>query len=206
MYVAGDSSAEGVGYELQRLGARDGLITALLDFKISSGLANPGYVNWPDRLKQAMSSQPSPEAVVIFLGGNDNLSMRTPQGAVQPGQPAWRAEYARRAGEVMDIAGREGARVYWVGMPVVRDSDRNDSVAAINAALVEAAERPWVRYVDVAPLFGDVDGDYDVYRPDADGEPTKVRQDDGIHLTRTGSNWVAAAVYDLILRDIHAAP
>jgi hypothetical protein len=202
VYVAGDSAAEPLGYEVQRLSAADGLITAVVDFKVSSGLANPGYFNWPARLEQAMAARPAPEVVVLFLGGNDHLQMRGQQGTVQPGQPGWIAEYTRRAGEMMDIAGRGGARVYWVGMPVVRDPARNSSVAAVNAAFVAAAaERPWVRYLDIAPLFGDVDGGYSAYRPDAEGEQTRVRQDDGIHLAQAGSQWVATLLFERIMQD-----
>jgi hypothetical protein len=58
----------------------------------------------------------------------------------------------------------------------------------------------------VAPLFGDVERDYSAYRPDGDGEPTKVRQDDGIHLTNTGSGWVAALLYDAIAQDFAVEP
>jgi hypothetical protein len=202
VYVAGDSAAEPLGYELQRLSAGDGRISAVVDFKVSSGLANPRYFDWPARLGQAMATRPAPDVVVLFLGGNDHLQMSAPHGAVQPGQPAWAEEYKRRAGEMMDVAGRAGAQVYWVGMPAVRDRARNSSVAAINAALVAAAaERPWVHYLDVAPLFGDVEEDYSAYRPDGAGEATKVRQDDGIHLTNTGSNWAAALLYAALSRD-----
>lgn len=206
VYVAGDSAAEPLGYEFQRLSAGDGRIAAVVDFKVSSGLANPAYFDWPARLGQAMATRPAPEAVVLFVGGNDHLQMRGPRGIVQPGQPDWVAEYARRAGEMMDIAGRSGAQVYWVGMPVVRDGARNVSVGAINAAVVAAAaERPWVHYLDVAPIFGDVDREYSAYRPDQDGELTKVRQDDGVHLTNTGSNWVAALLYEEIAQDFSVA-
>jgi hypothetical protein len=207
VYVAGDSAAEPLGYELQRLSAGDGWMTAVVDFKVSSGLANPGYFNWPARLGQALATRPAPEAVVLFLGGNDHLLMRTAAGTVQPGQSGWAEEYARRAGELMDLAGRAGARVYWVGMPVVHDRARNGSVAAINAALVAAAAgRPWVRYLDVAPLFGDVGRDYSAYRLGPSGEPTKVRQDDGVHLARAGSIWVAELLYDRITQDFVATP
>jgi hypothetical protein len=207
VYVAGDSAAEPLGYEFQRLSAGHGRISTVVDFKVSSGLANPAYFDWPARLGQAMATRPVPEAVVLFLGGNDHLPMRGSRGMVQPGRPEWVAEYTRRAGEMMDLAGRTGAQVYWVGMPVVRDDGRNGSVAAINKALVAAAaERPWVHYLDVAPLFGDVDRDYSAYRPDGDGEPTKVRQDDGIHLTNTGSGWVAALLYDAIAQDFAVEP
>jgi hypothetical protein len=207
VYVAGDSAAEPLGYEIQRLSAREGQIAAIVDFKVSSGLANPSYFDWPARLERAVAARPPPEVVVLFLGGNDHLQMRGPKGMVQPEQPAWVEEYMRRAGEMMDLAGRAGAQVYWVGMPVVRDRGRNGSVAAINAALVAAAaERPWVHVLDVAPLFGDVERDYSAFRPDKTGELTKVRQDDGIHLTNTGSGWLAALVYGEIARDLNLSP
>ncbi|MGD9894759.1 MAG: DUF459 domain-containing protein, partial [Dehalococcoidia bacterium] len=207
VYVAGDSAAEPLGYEIQRLSTEDGRIAAVVDFRVSSGLANPGYFDWPARLRQAMATRPAPEVVVLFLGGNDNLQMRGARGTVHPGRSGWVEEYTRRAGEMMDLAGHVGAEVYWVGMPVVRDGAQNASVAGINAALVAAAaERPWVHYLDVAPLIGEVEEDYSAFRPDSIGELTKVRQDDGIHLTNTGSSWLAAIVYEAIARDFSITP
>ncbi|MDQ3702863.1 MAG: DUF459 domain-containing protein [Chloroflexota bacterium] len=207
VYVAGDSFAEWLGYDLARFGAASRLLTTQLDFRLSSGLAHPARYNWPRRLAEMMAGSPPPEAVVLFLGANDYDHMYTPAGVVLMQTPAWQAEYARRAAEVMDIVGGGGARLYWVGVPVLRDGRRNATALAGNAAAAEAATtRPWVRYVDIWPLFADPGGRFTAFRPGPLGELTRVRQDDGIHLTRTATTWVASQVHEELKRDWSLAP
>jgi hypothetical protein len=73
---------------------------------------------------------------------------------------------------------------------------------AINAAIAgEAAARPWVRFIDIAPMFADEQGGYTAFRPDKSGEMVRVRQEDGTHLTRVATNWVAERVYGEMKKD-----
>jgi hypothetical protein len=199
VHVAGDSFAEWLGYEMARYGATTHLLTSQLDFHLSSGLLTPARLNWPVRLSQTMAGSPPPEVVVLFLGANDFDNIRLEGQTLSMQTPAWQAEYSRRAGELMDEVGEGGASLYWVGMPVVRDARRNATVADANAAVTEAAAtRPWVHFVDIWTLFADPQGRFATFRPGPGGEVTRVRQDDGIHLTRPATNWVAALVYEAI--------
>lgn len=204
VYVAGDSFATWMGYDFADYAKRDHLITSLLDFKISSGLARPDYFDWPARLTQEMAGNPPPEAVVWFAGANDYVDMRTDAGSLTRGTPAWLAEYRKRAAEVMDIVGRGGAQMYWVGQPIMRDASRAKIAADINAIVqAEAASRPWVHYIDTWTMFTDSNGNYTAYVPNASGELVQVRQSEGIHLTRTATTWVSERVYAAIRRDFN---
>lgn len=200
--VIGDSNAEWVGYDLAAYGLRDGALSSKLDFRLSSGLAVPEFFNWPGRLQQQMAVEPPPEAVVVFLGGNDTQNLRTPSGVVMTRSPEWIEEYSRRVGQMMDIAGARGARVYWIGMPVMRDEARSALVSDMNQAAQNAvAERENARFIDIWELFSDEQGGFATYLPDYRGEMTAVRQNDGVHLTRVGTTWISLIVYDQILKD-----
>jgi hypothetical protein len=200
--VAGDSLAQPLGYDMGEFGQKTKHLEAKVDTKISSGIALPEYFNWPNRLNQLFAAQPRPEVVILFLGANDFKVMTVDGKKVEQLTPAWRVEYARRAGEVMDLVGERQARLYWIGMPVVRETWHNDVFRDINAAIAqEAAKRPWVTFIDTVPLFADANGKYATYRPNARGEMVKVRQDDGIHLTDTGTAWVSERVYEIVRRD-----
>jgi hypothetical protein len=183
-------------------GKNDGYITTRLDSKISSGLARPDYFDWPARLTQAMAGDPRPEAVVFLVGANDYTDLRVDSRTLARGTPEWSAEYRKRAGEVMDIIGRSGAQFYWIGQPIMHDSARSKVAADINAAaMAEAATRPWVHFIDIWAMFTDASGNYATFLPGPDGELVRVRQDDGIHLTRTATTWVSDVVYQAIKRD-----
>lgn len=202
VYVAGDSFVDWLGYDMADYGKRDGYLTTRLDSKISSGLARPDYFDWPARITQAMAGTPAPEAVIFFVGANDYTDMRVDSGSLARGTPGWIAEYSKRAANVMDIVGKGGAQMYWVGQPIMRDAARAKVAADINTAITaEAAKRPWVHYIDTWSMFTDPDGNYTAFLPDASGEQVRVRQEEGIHLTRTGTTWVSDVVYKAIRRD-----
>lgn len=204
VYVAGDSFAEWMGYDFADYAKRDELVTSLLDFKISSGLARPDYFDWSARLTQEMAGNPPPEAVVWFAGANDYVDMRTDAGSLTRGTPEWLTEYGKRAGAVMDIVRRGGGQMYWVSQPIMRDKTRGKVAADINTVVqAEAQSRPWVHYVDIWAMFTDANGSYTAFLPDASGELVQVRQSDGIHLTRTATTWVSDRVYAAMQRDLN---
>jgi uncharacterized protein len=102
----------------------------------------------------------------------------------------------------MDIVGRGGAQFYWVGQPIMRDGARAKVAADINAAtMAEAAKRPWVHFIDTWSMFTDTSGNYAAFLPGPDGELVRVRQDEGVHWTRTGTTWVSNVVYQAIKQD-----
>lgn len=203
VHVAGDSMAQPLGYALQRLVVDDPRVVVTLDFRISTGLVRSDYFDWPERLASTVDARegppnlPAPEVVVFFVGGNENQNMRVGiQTVLLRGTPEWAEAYGERAAEVMDIAGRGGARVVWVGMPVVRDPDFNAAAQRMNAAVSAAAEnRPWVTFVDIWSMFAGPDGGFAPFLPGADGAPVQMRDEDGVHLSEDGTRRVGAAVF-----------
>src|SRR3546814_7860411 len=103
-----------------------------------------------------------PELAIIMFGGNDAQGIVGPDGTVYSSvsETGWQAEYGRRVGAVMDSLQGEGRLVLWVGQPPMRDAGFDDRVDILNSVYEEqAADRPWVRYVDVDTVLGD-DGEY----------------------------------------------
>lgn len=201
MYVAGDSFAEWLGADLTSFGQRSGVVSTSTDGKISSGLANPTFFDWPTRLSQAVASN-RPDVVVIILGANDLNGVSSSAGYFAPGTPGWMAEYGRRQGEIMDIVGKSGAQLYWISQPPMRDPGQNNAAHAVNeSALAQIATRPWVHYVDSWTLFSDRNGNYAAAMTDVTGRTIILRQDDGLHLSREGTTWLASAAYTQIRRD-----
>jgi hypothetical protein len=202
VYVAGDSFVGSLAEVLAQTGTENGLMTVLSDGHPNSGLSDPSYINWPVRLRQALANDPAPEAVVFMVGANDGVPIRTSTGTLEYGTAAWNIEYARRAAEIMDIVGQTGARMYYVGQPIMREAKQNRIANDIDIAISkEAASRPWVTYIDSWALLTDANGNYADYLPDGTGKIVKARADDGIHLTAPTTVWVADAVYDVIRKE-----
>ncbi len=138
-----------------------------------------------------------PEALVLMIGGNDNQPMLSPTGgALATGSDPWFAEYRRRVGEVMDIAGTGGGRLWWIGLPPMRDPTRDALSRRITAIVAEeAARRPWVTPVDLVPLFAGPDGGYASRLAGPYGRSQVARAPDGVHITAAGSVWVADRIW-----------
>ncbi len=202
VYVAGDSFINSIAEVLAERSTNQGLLTVLADGHANSGLSDPSYTNWPTRLQQALAAQPPPEAVVFMAGANDGVAIRTPAGTLEYGTSEWNTEYSRRAGEVMDVVGQAGARLYYIGQPIMRESKQNRIANDINIAIAKAAaNRPWVTYIDSWSLLTDRNGSYATYLPNSQGELIKARADDGIHLTPISTVWVADATMAVIRKE-----
>src|SRR3546814_18201748 len=121
-----------------------------------------------------------------MFGGNDAQGIVGPDGTVYSSvsETGWQAEYGRRVGAVMDSLQGEGRLVLWVGQPPMRDAGFNDRVDILNSVYEEqAADRPWVRYVDVDTVLG-ADGESAARLPaGAGGQTDDLRPGAGIHLT-----------------------
>ena len=196
IYVGGDSMARELADGLGRVTPTDSVLVRG-DHRVSSGLARPDFVDWPQRLAQVVVEQ-QPDVIVLIFGSNDNQDMETAGGVLRVGSQAWTAEYRARVGTAMDLAHQGGRTVVWVGLPVMRSADYDRSVAAIDALQrEEASERPWVRFVDGRALFAGPDGGYREALSGGDGEVV-VRQEDGVHWSIEGSSRVGRAAWSQI--------
>ena len=206
VHVAGDSMAQPLGYALQRAVVDDPRVVVTLDFHISTGLVRPDYFDWPERIEETLDpsagppGRPLPEVIVFFVGGNENQNMRVGiREVLMVGTPEWAEVYGQRAAKVMDLAGKGGARVVWVGMPVVRDPEFNEAARGMNSSVAAAADaRPWVNFVDIWTLFAGPDGGFSPFLPGARGDLGQMREEDGIHLSGEGTNLLAEQVFTML--------
>jgi len=201
VWVAGDSLAitPGQVFESQV----DNQVTDLrgVDGRVSTGLARPDVFNWFAHIKSE-TARLNPQVVVLTFGANDDQSLVGGPGGktVGPfGSEAWKTEYRRRVGGLMDQVTAEGRRVVWTGVPVVRNDERAARYAEMNAIYKdEAAKRPGqVYFLDTWPLLTDASG---AYADDLviNGAPLRVRAPDGIHFTRLGGQIIADAQLRMI--------
>ena len=134
----------------------------------------------------------------MLLGGNDDQPITLPgSGAhLQPATPAWDAEYARRAGLVMDaLLGGGVHRVYWLTMPTTDLPGMNVAVAAMGQAISAAAKsRPAVTVYSSDVLLG------------ANAGTRIAHQPDGIHLSTLGSQMISNSLIARLRIDGGDAP
>ena len=208
LWVAGDSLIVDTGYALQRAALATPVIKSVggVDGQIGTGLDRPDVFNWFLEIRRQLKAL-HPNAVVLGFGGNDDKQYMT---GVPPGvtitafnDPAWRREYGRRVGGLIDLINRAGAYVVWVGLPITRDPDQTARFDAINGVVAqEVDKRPGgAVYLDTYSLMAGPNGGYAQYLTNLDGDVQDVRQPDGVHFTPAGADIVARQV----LKDLNEA-
>jgi lysophospholipase L1-like esterase len=199
--VTGDSMSQPLDQYLARDLAPSG-IKVIRDPHVGTGISNTVLVDW-GKLSAYQVTHDHPDAVVVFIGANDGYPMAGPDGRqVSCCSAEWAAIYAGRARQMMNTYRDAGAaRVYWLTLPTPRDPARAKISLVVNAA-IEVASEPWhdqIRTIDTVPVFTP-DGRYRDSMV-IDGQPTIVRESDGIHLNNAGSSLAAKLVLAAIDKD-----
>jgi hypothetical protein len=189
LWVGGDSLAGSLGPSLGTIAGGTGVVQAYFDSRVSSGLADPGFFDWPDHATTEMA-RIDPEVVVFIIGAND---WTTVSG------DAWKADYTQKVDSMMKTLIGPGRTVYWVGSPILKDEKMDAAVVEVNAVAQDVAKtHDKVHYVDAYKLFSGVDGRYSAELTDETGKVVTMRAGDGVHLTMDGADYLARTVYKLV--------
>jgi len=201
IWVAGDSLVITPGYAIVRAAGSSPAMEPVgtVDGRVATGLSRPDVFNWFDEIRRQVKEL-HPKVVVLAFGGNDDKAYMTglPDGTSVGdfGSWAWRKEYGRRVGGVMDAINRAGAFAIWIGLPQTSSQDQTARFDVVNAvAEKQARKRPGrAAYVDTYTMFAGDDGGFAQYLPDGSGRLEKVRADDGVHFERAGGDMIARVV------------
>lgn len=188
LWVGGDSLAGSLGPSLGKLAGATGVVQPYFDSRVSSGLADPGFFDWPDHATTEMARL-NPEVVVFIIGTNDWTAV----------SGDWKDAYTAKVDSMMKTLIGPGRTVYWLGAPTLKDEKMDAAVVEVNAIAQAVARRhPKVHYVDTYKLFSDTDGTFAYDLPDENGNVVTMRAGDGVHFTMDGADYLARQVYKLI--------
>jgi len=198
LWIIGDSFVELFGPALENDAADTGVMRTEVDFRFISGLVRSDYFDWPAHITQRLPAV-QPDAVVVMFGGNDGQPMTRGGQQLEPDTPEWLAVYHELVGEAMDVLLTGTTRVYWVGLPIMRDDRFTQRVIGFNTVYEEeAAERPGVVYVNIFDLFKDENGQYSTYLRTESGNLLEMRMEDGAHFTWNGAYRLSGLVLETI--------
>lgn len=204
LLVTGDSLAQPLDVQLARRLAGDGVQT-VRDAHLGTGISKSDIVDW-GLLSTQQARKRKPDAVVMFMGANEGFPFPGPGGRrIECCGPEWAVVYATRARRMMDTYRRDGAaRVYWLTLPMPRDSLRQKVARTVNAAIAVAAQpfRSQVRVLDMSSVF--TPGNRYRAAQDVGGRETIVRRPDGIHLNDAGASIAMGIVLQRIRADFAA--
>jgi hypothetical protein len=191
----GDSLGEDLGFGLGDVFSGDPWVHVVQAAKGDTGLSRPDYFNWPASLATLLQ-QYHPGLVVVFLGANDGQGFDVNGQVAEVGDALWTSTYKSRVATMMAEAVGAGARVLWVGMPIMQDPSFWQEMQMMNGFYqAEAAVHPGVQYFPSWPLFADAQGQY---VGSIDG--VVLRAPDGIHIANGGDDRLANALVSPIER------
>ena len=207
LWVAGDSLVITPGFAVVRAAGSSPVIESVggVDGRVATGLTRPDVFNWFEHIRKQMKLL-RPRAVVLGFGGNDDKAYMTglPDDVTIDtfGGAAWRREYARRVGGMMDVISRAGGFVVWIGLPQTKSAEQTRRFDIVNAvAQKEAREREGrAAFIDTYTMFAGDDGGYTDYLADPNGALRKVRAGDGVHFEREGGDIIAREVLKALNR------
>ncbi len=193
--LIGDSMMEGVAPRLAEM-LRDRLAIRTINLsKRSTGLAYPGFFNWPLTTQNALAADPDIGMLVVFLGPNDPWDMPVVKGKpyAKFKSPVWEEEYRRRIRQILALGKQFSVPVVWLLPPNMARSRLNQSMHWLDTLYHSEVSQAGGTVIDVNTLF-DYQGDS--YQPtiNIDGKPVRIRANDGIHFTPAGEKLIAAAV------------
>ena len=199
--LVGDSMmAVGLAPVLRRNITRENGARLVRAYRSGTGLGRPDVFNWPAQYPQLLGAA-RPELVICAIGANDAQNFQVDRTVYSFGTPAWKQMYAERVREFAKLLTRDGARVLWIGMPVMRESGFARRMTSLNGLMKEVlAEFPQITWVDPNPYIAGSGGSFEQYRQDQRGKLVRLRADDGIHLSEDGAAYLLPAIYSWMQR------
>ncbi|MFW2342565.1 DUF459 domain-containing protein [Brevundimonas sp.] len=202
--VFGDSMADGLWAALYRdLGDLDGVDVVKFS-EVSTGLSRYDYVDIQAKSTRQLAERPVDVAVVLF-GTNDAQAIVI-DGQIHPfGSDGWKAAYAQRVDNLVELMRSRGAEVYWVGLPRMKSGGFDGRMTIINDVVAARMAALGVPYFDTVALTSNEAGGYEAYLSDDDGRRRLMRAGDGIHMSMSGYLRMADPVADRLKADLGVA-
>ena len=191
--VVGDSQAQGLAGGLQRQLRRDKSWRVIDRSRIATGLCSPSRFDWPAATPGIAAAERGAIAVVMF-GANDRPPVRLHGRINEALSAAFCSSYGAHVRAIADDLRRTCAGVIWVGHPIVRDPVYAEDMALLNRLYASQSMAAGADWFASWPLFTDDDGNFAPYGKGVDGVTTRLRADDGVHLTSAGYDVLANAL------------
>ena len=195
--VVGDSQAQGLAGGLQRQLRGDAAWRVIDRSRIATGLCSPSRFNWPAAAPGIGQAEPGSIAVVMF-GANDRPPVRVHGRIDDRLEASFAASYCAHVRAIVDGLKRSCVSVIWVGHPIVRDPVYAEDMELLNRFYAEESLAAGAEWFPSWALFVDADGNYAPYGKGIDGQTTRLRADDGVHLTGAGYDVLARALLPVV--------
>jgi hypothetical protein len=189
--VFGDSLAEFTRQGLDAIYAEDQDVAVVGKIRGGSNLVRSDPADWPNFIRSTLDSGQKATLAVIMLGLSDRQSLQEGEERIELLSDRWKDLYAQRIDAILMSLKERNIPVVWVGLPPMKSSKLSEDLLAMNSVYQESVQRHGGAYVDVFPGFVDDENRYTSSGPDVDGEPARLRTNDGVSFTKAGARKLA---------------
>ncbi|MEZ0172146.1 DUF459 domain-containing protein [Microvirga sp. TS319] len=189
--VFGDSLAEFARQGLEAVYADNQDVAVVGKIRNGSNLVRSDPADWPNFIKSTLDSGQKATVAVVMLGLSDRQSLQEGEERVELLSDRWKDLYGKRIDGILNTFQERGIPVIWIGLPPMKSSRLSEELLDMNNVYQESVPRHGGTYVDIFPGFVDDENRYTSTGPDVDGEPARLRTDDGVSFTKAGARKIA---------------
>jgi hypothetical protein len=189
--VFGDTLADFARQGLDDMFSDDENVAVVPKVRGDSSLVRSDPAEWPNSIKATLDGGQKINLAVVMLGVNDRQSLKEGEETVELLSDRWKELYRQRVDAILRTFQERAIPVVWIGLPPMKSSKLTEDLLAMNEIYRESVQRHGGSYVDIWPGFVDDENRYIATGPDVDGEPAKLRANDGVSFTKAGARKVA---------------
>ncbi len=189
--VFGDSLAEFLRQGLDVVYAEDQDVAIVGKIRSGSNIVRSDPADWPNFIKSTLDSGQKATVAVVMLGLSDRQSLQDGEDRIELRSDRWKDLYTQRIDGIMTALKERNIPVVWIGLPPMKSSRLSEDLLVMNSVYEESVQRNGGAYVDIFPGFVDDENRYTSFGPDVDGEPARLRAEDGVSFTKAGARKIA---------------
>ena len=186
--ITGDSMMQYIGIAARQNYPKLGL--KVLDLsKHSTGLLDKKSHNWAQIIKDTLAKNKDIKLLVMLIGANDPWGRSINGKFYELNSSEWREFYARRVDEIYKIAKASNVKVLWLSLPCMQKTDYAKKIELLNEIYKSVSEQNGQIFINTSEYL--CQNDNFLTHLNIDGKRSKIRQDDGIHISKIGSQILA---------------
>lgn len=186
--ITGDSMMQYIGITARQKYPKLGL--KVLDLsKQSTGLLDKKGHNWAQVIKDNLAQDRNIKLIVMLLGANDPWGRSINGRFFDIGTPEWGEFYASRVDEIYQIAKARRVKVLWLSLPCMQKEGFGKKTEILNEIYKNISEKNAGAFINTSEYL--CRNNAYLTHINIEGKRSKIRQDDGIHINKAGSELLA---------------
>ena len=186
--ITGDSMMQYIGMIASQNYPKLGL--KVLDLsKQSTGLLYKKSHNWAQVIKDTLAQNKDIKLLVMLIGANDLWGRSVNGKFYELNSSEWREFYTGRVDEIYKIAKASNVKVLWLSLPCMQKTDYAKKIELLNEIYKSVSEQNGQFFINTSEYL--CQNDNFLTHLNIDGKRSKIRQDDGVHISKIGSQILA---------------